>query len=344
VDVPKYDGLRRSREAVSEMNHILIVSLSRSGGKLLRTLLDGHPQLNVFPFEHWNRKSKNEIPTRRIEAFDRLSVEEKLATAGAAHVERKLMRLHPPELLAEVMQTWRVEAASAATLAAAYQSLARAYFTALGRPRDAVVVNHCGSLCRFAREQLDAVFGKGRHLLTIRDPRGVYTSMQGLLDRKFATKRVTRGKVQPAALERHIEKLQTVDSASGYLREFCDDYRSMVARYAACPDVIRIRFEDLVRSPEAVMRRLATQLAIDWDMSLLSPTELGIDHSANSSFARQGSGIHVQAANDWAGRIVPSVCRYIEDALAEEMAALGYQRMGESGEPVLEVAPLLHNG
>jgi flagellar biosynthesis/type III secretory pathway ATPase len=255
------------------------------------------------------------------------------------------MRLHPPELLAEVMQTWRVEIASAGTLAAGYESLARTYFTALGRPRDAVVVNHCGSLCRFARVQLDAVFGQGRHLLTIRDPRGVFTSMQALLDRKFAIKRVMKGKVQRAAFERHVEKLQTVDSASGYLREFCEDYRAMVARYAACPDVIRIRFEDLVRSPEAVMRRLATQLAIDWDMSLLSPTELGIDHSANSSFARRGSGIHVQAADDWVGRFVPSVCRHIEDALAEEMSALGYQRMGESGKPVLlDVAPLLHGG
>jgi hypothetical protein len=326
------------------MNHILIVSLSRSGGKLLRTLLDGHPQLNVFPFEHWNRKSKNEIPTRRMEAFDRLSVEDKLATAGVGHVERKLMRLHPPDLLAEVMQTWRVEIASAGTLAAAYESLSHAYFTALGRPRNAVVVNHCGSLCRFAREQLDAVFGKGTHLLTIRDPRSVFTSMQGLLDRKFAVKRVMKGKVQPSALDRHAGKLQTVDSASGYLREFCEDYRAMVARYAACPDVIRMRFEDLVRSPEAVMRRLATQLAIDWDISLLSPTELGIDHSANSSFARHGSGIHVQAADDWVGRIVPSVCRYIEDALAEEMTALGYQRMGDNHQPVLlDVAPLLHN-
>ena len=326
------------------MNHILIVSLSRSGGKLLRMLLDGHRQLNVFPFEHWNRKSKNEIPTRRMEAFDRLSVEDKLGTAGAAHVERKLMRLHPPELLAGVMTAWRVEIARDGTLAAAYESLAHAYFTSLGRPRDAVVVNHCGSLCRFGREQLDAVFGKGRHLLTIRDPRGVFTSMQGLLDRKFASKRVMKGKVQPAALERHVEKLQTVDSASGYLREFCEDYRAMVARYAACPDVIRIRFEDLVRSPEAVMRRLATQLGIDWDTSLLSPTELGIDHSANSSFARGGGGIHVQAADDWIGRIDPSICRYIEDALAEEMSALGYRRLGERGEPVvLDVAPLLRS-
>ena len=337
-------GKARPREVVCEMNHILIVSLSRSGGKLLRMLLDGHPELNVFPFEHWNRRSKNGIPTRRMGAFHRLSVEEKLATVGAAHVERKLKRLHPPAMLAEVMQTWQEEVVKAETMAAAYESLTRAYFTALGSPRDAVVVNHCGSLCRFTREQLDAVFGKGRHLLTIRDPRAVFTSMQGLLDRKFATRRVMKGKVQPAALERHIEKLEPIDSASGYLREFCEDYRTMVAQYAARSDVIRIRFEDLVRSPEAVMRRLATRLAIRWDTSLLSPTELGVAHSPNSSFARHGSGVHSQAADDWVGRIVPSVCHYIEDALAEEMSSLGYQRMGERGRPVFGAAPLLHDG
>jgi Sulfotransferase family len=324
------------------MNHILIVSLSRSGGKLLRTLLDGHPELRVFPFEHWNRTSKNKLPSRRMEVFERLSVEDKLITAGAVHVERKLKRLHPPALLEEVMQAWRSDANAATTLAAMYESLARAYFTALGsEPGDAVVVNHCGSLCRFTREQVGAVFGEGRHLLTVRDPRAVFSSMQGLLDRKFTIKRVNKGKVQPATLERHIEKLETVDSASGYLREFCQDYRAMVERYAACSDVIRIRFEDLVRSPEATMRRLASRLMIGWDESLLSPTELGVAHSPNSSFARHGSGIHVQAADDWVERIDSSARSYIEDELAGEMAALGYRRLDESGRPVLDAAPLL---
>lgn len=325
------------------MNHALIVSLSRSGGKLLRTLLDGHPALNVFPFEHWNRTSKNKIPTRRMEAFARLSVEDKLMTAGAEHVERKLTRLHPPPVLSDVMQTWRVEAACATALADMYSSFAHAYFTVLGRPPDGMVVNHCGSLCRFTREQLDAVFGAGKHLLTIRDPRAVFCSMQGLLDRKFTAKRVDKGKVPRGALERHIEKQEVVDSASGYLREFCQDYRTMVAQYAACPAVIRIRFEDLVRFPEDTMRKLAAQLPIDWDPTLLVATELGTAHPPNSSFGREGAGIHAQAADDWVGRIDPSVRVYIEAALAEEMAALGYQPTGDTGRPVLLAAPLLEN-
>jgi hypothetical protein len=321
------------------MNHLLIVSLSRSGGKLLRMLLDGHPALNAFPFEHWNRRSKNKIPTRRMEIFTRLSDADKLETAGASHVERKLRRLHPQPLVAEVMRAWRLEAAGAESLAAMYQHLAHAYFPAVGRARDAAVVNHCGSLCRFSREQVDAVFGKGTHLLTIRDPRAVFTSMEGLLDRKFSRERDE--KVSASTFDRHLKKLQATDAVSGYLREFCDDYRRMVRGYAACRDVLRIRFEDLVISAESTMRQIASQLTIEWQETLLEPTQLGASHRANSSFARQGAAIHDRAATDWAQRIDPSVCRYIEEALADEMAALGYQPMGRQGGLLLDRAPLL---
>jgi hypothetical protein len=324
------------------MNHLLIVSLSRSGGKLLRMLLDGHPAFNVFPFEHWNRASKGKIPTRQMEAFDRLSVDDKLAAAGAAHVERKLLGVHPEARVA-VMHAWRVEAAGAATLAAMYESLARTYFTALGAAPDAVVVNHCGSLCRFTRDQLDAVFGKGRHVLTIRDPRAVFVSMEGLRDRKFAADRIQKGKVSAAAVARHVERAAAIDSAEGYLREFCTNYRNMVARYAACRDVIRMRFEDLVRSPEATMRRLATTLAIPWDPILLAPTQLRVSQAPNSSFNRPGNGIHERAADDWVDRLAPPVRSYIEETLMEEMAALGYQPMDRGGRTVLDSAPLLED-
>jgi hypothetical protein len=307
----------------------------------MRMLMDGHPEFNAFPFEHWNRTSKNRIPTRRMEMFDRLSVEDKLETAGASHVERKLKRLHPPGLVADVMQAWRVETSRAGTLAAMYESLALAYFTALGRPQGAVVVNHCGSVSRFRRDQLDAVYGTGQHLLTIRDPRAVFISMQGLLFRKFTPKRALKGKIPPSVLERHIAKLETIDSMSGYLREFCEDYRTMVARYGACPEVIRVRFEDLVRSPEVTMRSVAAQLGVPWHETLLAPTQFGETHSPNSSFARTGSSIQARAADDWIERIAPSVCRSIEEALAGEMAALGYQPLSQGGQPLLDTAPLL---
>lgn len=323
------------------MNHLLIVSLSRSGGKLLRMLLDGHPEVNAFPFEHWNRPSKNKIPTRRMKIFSSLPDDAKLETAGAAHVERKLGRLHPHALVAEVMNAWQAEATGAQFLPAMYQHLAHAYFPRVGRTRDAVVVNHCGSLCRFTREQIAAVFGQGKHLLTIRDPRGVFCSVQGLLNRKFTPDQEEDGDISTSAFQRHLEKRQTIDGVSGYLREFCEDYRGMVARYAACDDVIRIRFEDLVTSPESTTRRLAAQLAIGWDPTLLEPTQLGMAHRPNSSFRRRHAAIDDRAADDWVERLDPFVCKYIEEALAPEMAALGYVRMGQGTRLVLDSAPLL---
>jgi hypothetical protein len=169
----------------------------------------------------------------------------------------------------------------------------------------------------------------------------VFSSMQGLLYLKFTFEQIRRGSVTPSMLERHLEKLETIGSASGYLREFCDSYRSMVANYAACRDVIAIRFEDLVTSPEASMRRLAERLGIRWEPSLLEPTELGASHSPNSSFARQGATIHDKAANDWMGRLSPSAQRFIEDTLAAEMAALGYQPPDDQRRTVQERAPLL---
>jgi hypothetical protein len=306
------------------MNHILIMSLSRSGGKLMRMLLDGHPAFNAFPFEHWNRTSKNSIPSRQIEAFDQLSVAAKLDTAGASHVERKLARLHPLPLVADVMQTWGAATARAATLPAMYENLARAYFGALGKPVDAVVVNHCGSVSRYRREELDAVYGPGRHVLTIRDPRAVFVSMQGLLFRKFTLERALAGDVSPSLIARHIEKLERIGSTSGYLREFCEDYRAMVAHYGASRDVVRVRFEDLVRSPESTMRHVAEELDIEWHDTLLVPTQLGETHSANSSFGRSGNTIHAGAADDWVVRIAPWMRQTIETELATEMAALGY--------------------
>jgi hypothetical protein len=89
------------------------------------------------------------------------------------------------------------------------------------------------------------------------------------------------------------------------------------------------------------MRSLAQRLGIRWETTLLEPTQLGGSHSPNSSFDRQGAAIHSGAAADWVGRIEPATRRYIEDTLATEMAALGYQRIDESGRTVLDAAPLL---
>ena len=317
--------MARPGQVGRRLTHFLVVSLSRSGGKLLRMLLDGHSQIDAIPFEHWNRASKADFPARRIAAFARLTLDEKLATAGAAHVERKLHRLHSVSEIGDIIARWRTASESAQTLPAMYETFARAYFPAVARDETRIVANHCGSMCRWPREQIDALYGPGRHLLTIRDPRAVFASMETMRCRKFTIRHVQKAKVSAEMLERHLEKLEPTDGVSAYLREFCRDYRHMVSCHAARPDIVRVRFEDLVASPQETTRQLAAALDIPWEPSLLEPTECGRPRPANSSFGRQGVGIQADAANRWVNHLAAAPRRYIEETLAGEMTALGYR-------------------
>jgi len=317
--------MARAGQVGRRLTHFLVVSLSRSGGKLLRMLLDGHSQIDAIPFEHWNRVSKADFPARRIAAFARLSLDQKLETAGAAHVERKLRRLHSAPEIAGIMARWRAASEGAQTLAAMYETFARTYFPAIDKDQTRIVANHCGSMCRWSREQIDALYGPGRHLLTIRDPRAVFASMETMRCRKFTVSHVQKAKVSAEMLERHLDKLEATHGVSAYVREFCRDYQHMVSCHAARPDIVRVRFEDLVASPEATTRQLAATLGIPWEPSLLEPTECGQPRPANSSFGRDGVGIQPGAADRWVAHLAPAPRRYIEDTLAGEMTALGYK-------------------
>jgi len=290
-------------------------------------LLDGHPELNAFPFEHWNRSSKGTFPARKVAEFAAMSSDDRLATAGAPLVEKKLRKLHPDPVVSNVMSHWRADSERATTLPAMYESLARRYFCALGEDPGRAPVNHCGSVCRLSRDELDAVFGKGIHVLTVRDPRAVFASMEALRHHKYTVKGIRKRHVAVPEVERHISKMEVVDGASTYLREFCDDYRQMTARYALHPDVVCLRFEDLVTSTETAMRQFCDRVQLPWNASLLEPTALGQGRAPNSSYARQGSGVHANAAGDWVNRIDSEIRRHIEDALAPEMSALGYARV-----------------
>jgi hypothetical protein len=54
---------------------ILVVSLRRSGGKLVRWLLDGHPDIRALPFEHWHSDRKGKFPGSILNRLGRMSAE-----------------------------------------------------------------------------------------------------------------------------------------------------------------------------------------------------------------------------------------------------------------------------
>ncbi len=86
-----------------------------------------------------------------------------------------------------------------------------------------------------------------------------------------------------------------------------------------------VRFEDLTRDPEAVMRSLASFLGIAFDEVLLKPTFLGVPWQGNNF-----DGLKFDRASDvnvgrWRERIDDHEAKVIEFHLAESMARWGYE-------------------
>ena len=297
---------------------ILIISLSRSGGKLVRALLDGHPQIRALPFEHWQSHLKFKLRAATFKHFSTLDAGAKVDACGGAHARRKIRALHGAEIAAATMSDWLRAAETAVTPADIFTGLADAYFPQVGNTGPGkATVNHSGSLCLLTRDQIEMLFGPARHVLTIRDPRAVWTSEHARRSERYTADRAQRGTVTQTELTTHLARSARDDEGgSPYLREFCEEYRYMLNVHATRPDIVALRFEDLVQSPEAHMRAIAGRLDLAWDSRLLEPTQLGKPRRANSSFERR-NGVDASAADDWVSRISAPDRAFIERMLGD---------------------------
>ena len=94
-------------------------------------------------------------------------------------------------------------------------------------------------------------------------------------------------------------------------------------------NAIEVRYEELVREPEAVLSRVAECLGIPYTPAMLEPrpderllVERRGDHKAGAM--RPVEPAHAEA---WKGRLDEGDLRYVETLLAESLAALGYYRL-----------------
>jgi hypothetical protein len=104
-----------------------------------------------------------------------------------------------------------------------------------------------------------------------------------------------------------------------------------VANYIRCRDrdhYLMVKYEDLVRDPEAEMNRICAALRIEFTPNLLHPEAYrdnrGNQWASNSSFGNIG-GIHTGSVNKWRNVLSPDEVEIIEYYCQPEMEALGYQ-------------------
>ena len=87
-----------------------------------------------------------------------------------------------------------------------------------------------------------------------------------------------------------------------------------------------LRYEDLVQSPEASLKKLTEFLQIEWNPSLASPTRAGSQWQGNSMFADQFQSISAAPVARWKDKLSPQEAAIIEWMAGDAMQAAGYRR------------------
>ena len=88
---------------------------------------------------------------------------------------------------------------------------------------------------------------------------------------------------------------------------------------------LAIKFEDLVSSPERVLKSISKFLGIEFDPAMLVPSVFGVGYTGNSHDSNSIIGVSSSKVGAWRSRVSESSIKIIEYWLAKEMDVWGYQ-------------------
>jgi hypothetical protein len=284
--------LHMRRQAVVPIGEpmVLISQIQRSGGHLLKSLLDGHPQLHVHPWEiQIGHPDKYQWPTLDLEAGVDAWLEILEEPWLPSAFQKGYRKDRPGGPLPVTIVPSFVESLFRVLVASDPPKTQRAvidrYFTALfnawidcqglwEQPKR-WLAGFCPRVAwGESRRRWRADYPDGRLVTVIRDPRGWYASARS-------------HKPHYHDLERSLNEWQQgTDEITGAKRE--------------SPDQIFITtYERVVADPEAVMRALAAWLGIDWAPSLVNPSFNRHPAPPNSSFDLPAGGIRTESVDRW---------------------------------------------
>jgi hypothetical protein len=306
---------RSRREALVPVAEpmILVSQVQRSGGTLVNTLLDGHPELHVHPYElHVGHPTKADWPVLdltadpdtwlevlsepridrlfqlgyqkggREDAAEHLSLPFTVVPSFLEHLFRLLCAERPVRSQRDIFDIY---------LTAFFNS----WFDNQGL-RDGPKRWVTGFAPRVAwgdsRRRFFDAYPDGRVVSCLRDPRAWYASASpfskryGDFDEALALWR--RGATEMAAAKREA------------------------------PDkVFVLTYEALVSDPRRVMGALADWLGISWHPILLQPTFNRLATEPNSSHGVQGTGVRRESLDAWTRALSAEVVSNIEAELLE---------------------------
>jgi hypothetical protein len=289
---------RGAREALVPVRQplVLVSQVQRSGGTLVNTLLDGHPELHSHPYElHIGQPTKYDWPSLDLKADSdqwidalREPIIELLFRTGyrkkphmfemedypvlpfglvPSFLER-LFRLQcmedPPQTQREVLDRY-------------FTAFFNAWVDCQGlreRPKKWVAAFVPRIAWGESRSRFFADYPDGRLVSIHRDPRAWY-----------------------ASAHRFSSRYGTLDEA---IELWLHGAREIVSAKEENPGrVFVLTYETLVTKPNDTVRRLAEWLGITWNPILLEPTFNRMATLANTSFEMAEEGVRTESLRRW---------------------------------------------
>lgn len=290
---------------------IFIVGAHKSGTSLMRSLLDGHPDLFVFPFElhffecrgfgvsnEYRRQPARSISQQELQDRFNNHIQQIAATQDT-------MGGTPPELLldSDIFK----QHFSDAHIKWTDQELMETYFTAVAEALGMAFsseqrwVEKSVEQAEFTAD-LQRMFPDARFVHMIRNP---YANVVAL--REYRRKRHAY-----PLLHRVMRTLEQQFQWAAFNQRNLQHYNC-------------VRYEDLVTSPEETMSHLADQLNISFQDSLLQPTVMGNPWGGNSSAEQPLQGISASRLHAWKEKLHPTEHYYINRILGTYYEQWSYE-------------------
>jgi Sulfotransferase family len=281
---------------------------AKSGTTLLMALLDGHPQLLVFPEETaYFPTALNKYGEKgRRAQFDYLTQEAlaRVLFGGPAEWEKVDYSSFPISEFRQRFERAAFDPANAETDLLVL--LMEAYGETLRLPLESIVrwVEKTPANRRFIPEILQR-FPNAKILLTLRDPRAILAAQIAL------------------------EKTRRTREFSVY---YCVSHWLQAARLALRAEArelpaLTTRYEELVADPAAATRRVCEFLEISFYPEIvLTPTKAGNVWRGNSASEREFFGVTSERAESWRTELSEEEIGWVEWHCGELMERLGYRR------------------
>lgn len=279
----------------------------KSGTTMLANLLDGHPQLAVYPidlallyayFPEFIRAHAD--PGERRQRLQQVLFEDMERRVDPASLDvDALQRSFFQDLPAD--EFGRIDALIA-RLMSAFQAVTGSSAKRLGIFKETSIEIYAAEILTW--------FPDARFVHLIRDPRDNFAALAAGVDGYYN-----------ALGEDHNRTLASLLNRVRIGFRMAHENREQFGpeRYHL------LRFEDLTAAPERSMRAVADFLGIAFDASLLTPTMLGRPTGGNAFDGVATFDVNPRNVERWRDRIAAEDARVIEFHLGGDMAKFGYK-------------------